>query len=609
MKPTTFFVYCLLVLLAPKVAAEPSVKADFFVATDGSDANPGSIEKPFATLSRARDAVRQLKAGGALKRDVLVFVRGGSYRLKETLVFGPEDSGISEHRIVYAAYPGEKPILGSGRRITGWKRAEDNRWVAQVPEAKGGAWRFTQLFANGKRQTRARLPDTDDRHQWWRVSEGPNHQSTFKYPKDTLKQWPNVEDLDINILAQYYWLNQIMPLKKVDEETRTATLTAPLPAYTICPSNPFRVENVPEGVTRPGRWCLNTQTGAVMLWPEEGVDLTQGVVSAPTLRALIRCEGQEEGERLVRGLTFRGLTFTQTAQVPLHRRDSKDIAFRESPASALLLQGTEACAVEDCRFIETGEYGIRLNFTAKGNHIIGNEFVGCGGGGIRLTGYGPGTKDVSKSNVIANNHIHHCAVFYWHASGIYGTQSGENIIAFNHIHDMPYAGIHFADCSVSYFKENLGMEAPGFGFRWDEIGDAPLTRPGIKRFTHSRKNRIAYNTIHQVMQRLEDGGGVYLGFDGGQNLVRGNLVYGVRGGRMAVGIYMDAESDREVIEDNTVWDCDMPKFDNGEEGNNNNRWGMNMLSRADDEPPQAEALRDTIAAMRIKGVNSIDEGP
>ena len=189
---------------------------------------------------------------GQLNRHVTVLVRGGTYTRKETLVFGPEDSGTAEHRIIYAAYPGEKPIVSSGRQITGWKPGEGKRWVAQVPEAKGGGWRFTQLFVNGKRQTRARLPDTDDWRQWWRVAQGPNHQSVFKFPEGRLKEWPNVEDLEINILAQYYWLNQIMPLKQVDGKTRTATLVAPLPIYTICPNNPFRVENIPEGVTRPG---------------------------------------------------------------------------------------------------------------------------------------------------------------------------------------------------------------------------------------------------------------------------------------------------------------------------------------------------------------------
>jgi hypothetical protein len=594
------FPVLILLVLPWELAANPPIRADFFVATNGSNANPGTLDKPFATLAAARDAVRQLKAAGALEREVTVLVRGGIYVFERTLVFGPEDSGTLEHPIVYAAYPGQTPILSSGRKITGWKRGEGQRWIAEVPDAKGaGAGRFTQLFVNGTRQTRARLPDTDDWRQWWRVDDGPNHPSTFKFPKDTLRKWSSVQDLDLNILAQYYWFNQIMPLKAVDESSRTATLAAPLPIYyTICPGNPFRVENVPEGVNRPGTWCVNTQSGTVTLWLHDGTDPSQSVVTTPTLPALIRCEGDETGPRLVRGLTFRGLTFTQTAQVPQPQRDSKDIAFREAPASALLLQGAEGCAVENCRFIESGEYGVRLNLTAKGNRIIGNEFAGCGAGGIRLTGYGPGTKDVNNSNTISNNHIHHCSLFHWHASAIYGSQSGQNTITFNRIHHMPYAGIHFADAAADYFKEYRGKsESPGFNFRWDEIDAAdPLTRQSVKRFTHSRKNVIAYNAIQHVMERLEDGGGVYLAFDGGQNVVRANLIDAVHGARMSVGIYMDAESDRELIEHNVVWDCDTPQFDNGEEGPNNNTWDKNVMCARKEEPPEARALRETIAA-------------
>ncbi len=49
---------------ATGLVAEPSIAADFVVATTGSDDNPGTADKPFATLTRARDAVRKLKAGG-----------------------------------------------------------------------------------------------------------------------------------------------------------------------------------------------------------------------------------------------------------------------------------------------------------------------------------------------------------------------------------------------------------------------------------------------------------------------------------------------------------------------------------------------------------------
>jgi hypothetical protein len=332
------------------------------------------------------------------------------------------------------------------------------------------------------------------------------------------------------------------------------------------------------------------------------------VVTAPALPLLIRCDGSEDGGRLVRGLTFRGFTFTQTAQVPLTRRDPKDTGTLDTNDCALLLQGAADCAVEDCRFVETGGYGVRLKHAATGHRITGNEFVGCGGG-VLLTGYGPGTRDVNRGNVIAGNHIHHCGAFFWHACAIAGTQSGENIVAFNHIHDMPYGGILFADCSVDYFKEFRGKQGRGFQFRWEEIGDDPLTFPSVKRFTHSRKNQIVYNTIHDVMQRLHDGGAIHLGFVGGENVVRGNLIHGVRGTGSAWGLYTDAESNRERIEGNVVWDCNAPNIDYEHGGRNNNQWINNVLSADKMEPPEAKALRDTIAARRKRGLNSPDVAP
>jgi hypothetical protein len=608
MKPVVITVLSSL-FLAPVVVAGVPVRADFVVATDGSDDNPGTAERPFATLARARDAVRTLKATSTPRLEVIVLVRGGTYVLREPVVFGPEDSATAGQHIVYAAYPGEQPVLSGGRAITGWKPGRDKCWVAEVPAARGGGWRFTQLFVNGKRQTRARLPDTDDWHRWWTVAPGPEHTTVFRFAPGTIKDWPNAQDVEVNLIPQYYWQNQIIPLRKVDDKAHTATLAVPPPAYAIYPGNPFRVENVPERVTRPGTWALDTRTGRVTLWPEDGVDPGRAVVTAPWPSLLVRCEGSEVGDRLVRGLTFRGLTFTQTAQVPLARRDPNDTGTLDANDCALLLQGVAGCAVEDCRFVQTGGYGVRLKHAATRNRIVGNEFAGCGGGGVLLTGYGPGTRDVNRGNVIAGNHVHHCGAFYWHCAAISLTQSGENVIAFNHVHDLPYAGIMAADCSVDYFREFRGKQGRGFQFRWDEIGDDPLTFHSVKRFTHSRKNRIVYNTVHHVMRRLEDGGGIYVGFVGGHNVVRGNLIHGVRDPRAGWGLYTDAESNRERIEGNVVWDCHSPHIDNEEGGPNNNEWVHNVLSVAKEEPPQASVLREKIAAKLKKGLNPPDVSP
>lgn len=98
-------------------AAEPSVNADFYVVVDGDDrwsgtlpvTNSDSSDGPFATLTRARDAVRVLKRN-TVNRDVVVLIRKGRYRLEDTVVFGLEDSGEGVASVTYAAWPGEQTV-------------------------------------------------------------------------------------------------------------------------------------------------------------------------------------------------------------------------------------------------------------------------------------------------------------------------------------------------------------------------------------------------------------------------------------------------------------------------------------------------------------------
>lgn len=80
-----------------------------FVAPDGSDGGPGTIRRPWATLSFA---VSQAIPGDT------VLVREGTYR--ERLVF--EGSGTADAPIVFAAYPGETPVIdGEGvEQPDGW---------------------------------------------------------------------------------------------------------------------------------------------------------------------------------------------------------------------------------------------------------------------------------------------------------------------------------------------------------------------------------------------------------------------------------------------------------------------------------------------------------
>ena len=145
---------CCVLLLCSAAGA-----TDFYISPSGNDDHPGSQEKPFATLQRARDAVRALKAAGPLAEPVRVNVADGVYTIDEPLVLSPEDSGTAQAPVIYQAAPGARPVFSGGRAIGGWQAGPDGVWTAQVPEVAAGQWYFEQLFVNGRRATRARTPN------------------------------------------------------------------------------------------------------------------------------------------------------------------------------------------------------------------------------------------------------------------------------------------------------------------------------------------------------------------------------------------------------------------------------------------------------------------
>ena len=96
-------------------AAPRAQAADYYVATTGSDSNPGTMAQPFASLQKGHDV--------AASGDT-VWIRGGTYRVVNgataTAGFNITKSGQSDaRRIRFWAYPGELPIFDfSQLRIT-----------------------------------------------------------------------------------------------------------------------------------------------------------------------------------------------------------------------------------------------------------------------------------------------------------------------------------------------------------------------------------------------------------------------------------------------------------------------------------------------------------
>ncbi|HUT88526.1 MAG TPA: hypothetical protein VMY37_03465 [Thermoguttaceae bacterium] len=89
------------VVLPPSGVAQETV---LYVSTAGNDAwsgrpaqpNATLTDGPFATLTKARDALRELRKQGPLRGPATLRIRGGTYGLTEPLVLEPEDSGTPQ---------------------------------------------------------------------------------------------------------------------------------------------------------------------------------------------------------------------------------------------------------------------------------------------------------------------------------------------------------------------------------------------------------------------------------------------------------------------------------------------------------------------------------
>ena len=90
-----------------------------YVAKDGNDANPGTLEQPYGSLAKA---ATQLFAGDTL------FIREGRY--SEFLQL--PRSGTSGSPIVISAYPGEKVVLSALEPLSGWELDEGSVYKTSV---------------------------------------------------------------------------------------------------------------------------------------------------------------------------------------------------------------------------------------------------------------------------------------------------------------------------------------------------------------------------------------------------------------------------------------------------------------------------------------------
>jgi hypothetical protein len=183
--------------------------ADIWVAPNGSDTNPGTKDKPVATVAMALRKAREMRRlnDPAVANGVHIIITNGVYALSEPLFVRPEDSGTPTSPTIIEAAPGARPVLSGGVSVKGWRKATENIpglpaaaqgkvWVANAPVEAGRLLDFRQLWVNDQKATRARDRNADSMN---RILSWDHKTEQCWIPKSKATGWDKAAGLEMYI--------------------------------------------------------------------------------------------------------------------------------------------------------------------------------------------------------------------------------------------------------------------------------------------------------------------------------------------------------------------------------------------------------------------------
>lgn len=536
--------------------------ADLHVSPQGNDANPGTKEKPLATLAGARDAVRKMKRDAP----VTVHFAAGSYFVGKAVEFDARDSGTKEAPVIYQADPGTKARFTGGVEVTNWKPVTDPAVLAVLPEEARSKVRVADLKAAGITDLGTALPRGfgtgkpvaeaelffDDRPmtpaRWpnkrFAGAKGKEDDRTVIVDTDRVSRWTKETDPWVFAYWHHDWAEVYEPLAGVDAAKKALVRTDKVKAvYGVTPANArWYAFNLLSEIDEPGEYQIDRAKGLLYFLPHG--DGGHAVLSMAD--GLIKARDLSHVE-------FRGFTMD---------------AFR---GTAIAINGGGECKIAACTIQNTGLQGVTVS-GGKRHEVYGCDILHTGGGGISMSGGDRATLTPAGHDA-ENNHVHHYARRIRTYEPAISVSGVGNRIAHNLIHDGPH----------------MALSAGGN----DHI--------------------VEFNEVHNVVEESGDAGAYYVGRDWTQrgNILRYNYFHDILGGTGYGGmtIYLDDQHCGHTIHGNFFERCMQSVFIGGGDDNivtNNvfldciksahvdNR-GMNWQKPATDDPKGE--LRTRLNAM------------
>jgi len=525
--------------------------AEFHISPTGDDANPGSAERPFLTLPRARDAAREALAV-AQPGDVAVVLHGGLYCLDEPLTLDERDSGTEGRPVVYRGAPGETARIVGGRLLTGWRAEQDGVHALDLPPD----WRPNQLMENGRAGVLARTPN--EGYLTVAATDGAAESPTLGWAEGELREAFSAEGAQVLAWAgydevwdggkNYNWESSLLPVGQVDPAVRMMVLSGPT-IRRLHAGNRYYVRGARAFLDAPGEFCVEA---GVLYYRPRRLPIDEQEVLASTATRAFEIIGSSSTSP-AHDIVLEGLTI-ELSQAP----DAFGPSMYLACDGLVYVSRAQRITVRGCRLRNSGLAAVALDGESREHRVEGNLIEECAYSGVCLRGRWVGSAEsrdvadahVNHSHTIMSNYIRRCGRLIGQAAGVWLYESGENEISHNLIEEMPRYGIRIDGTAFGTLMRP--REAGGLG---GELFGQPITWENHLDFLHARGNRIINNEIRDCMRDSQDGGGITTYGTGAGNVIAGNLVHDFRStveeGAHA-GIYLDDASNGFTVEGNIV---------------------------------------------------------
>ena len=530
-----------------------------YVAPNGSDTNNGTLAKPFATLTKAREAIREIKKNNGIdKGGITVFIRGGNYQLSSSFELTKEDGGEVGKPVIYKAYQNEVPRMIGGAIVEAknWKSLDKEATKRVHPNVNPSKivaldvnemgfkntyqfapnnqfitdWFIIDLFANDKRQPISQFPNATQNIRGvndpgWITCNGAKDNVSFYYgangkPDDAdftneldadgtkrTERWVNAlksgHEVWMKGLWRVPWEPITMKVKEINTQDQSISFYEAPPSgmgskYTaVVSENPLWRK----GSGKENYFVLNLleeidQPG------EWALDIKDKKLyyypSAPL----------EKLNVMVSDMLLPIIKFNKVDNV-----EFQGVQVEGGLGSGIDILNSTNVTVANCTIVNAGKIGVSMT-GGSNNTLLSNNISETGGVGIDLKNLGD-RKTLTSSNVLVkNNHIFNVGKIIY-KQGMFITNCVGVTVSHNLIHDIPTASI---------------------------------------RTLNINNCMIEFNEIHNIALKEGDTGAFYSygGWSTYGNIFRYNFIHHIN---RANGLYSDDGDSGDFYYKNIIQDC------------------------------------------------------